>query len=144
MRVKFRIYPDGRVEETVSGIRGSDCTKVTEELNEKLGKVTQTKPTEDAGGGASRRRSLTRTPARGRQYAVYQCQPAKSPSLIRQVEVALGRLDRLRGGDLDGRLLNDYLRAAAASRRDVAQATGPGGGRARPPPRARASSPSYG
>ena len=38
MRVKFRIYPDGRVEETVSGIRGSDCTKVTEELNEKLGK----------------------------------------------------------------------------------------------------------
>ena len=44
VRVKFRIYPDGRVEETVSGIRGSDCTKVTEELNEKLGKVTQTKP----------------------------------------------------------------------------------------------------
>ena len=39
VRVKFRIYPDGRVEETVSGIRGSDCTKVTEELNEKLGKV---------------------------------------------------------------------------------------------------------
>merc|ERR1712091_561724 len=37
VRVKFRIYPDGRVEETVSGIRGSDCTKVTEELNEKLG-----------------------------------------------------------------------------------------------------------
>ena len=47
VRVKFRIYPDGRVEETVSGIRGSDCTKVTEELNEKLGKVTQTKPTEE-------------------------------------------------------------------------------------------------
>ena len=47
VRVKFRIYPDGRVEETVSGIRGSYCTKVTEELNEKLGKVTQTKPTEE-------------------------------------------------------------------------------------------------
>lgn len=29
VRVKFRIYPDGRVEETVSGIKGSDCTKAT-------------------------------------------------------------------------------------------------------------------
>ena len=68
MRVKFRIYPDGRVEETVSGIRGSDCTKVTEELNEKLGKVTQTKPTEEGRRGwASRRRLTTRTSASGRK-----------------------------------------------------------------------------
>ena len=47
VRVKFRIYPDGRVEETVSGIRGSDCTKVTEELNEKLGHITSSKPTDE-------------------------------------------------------------------------------------------------
>mmetsp|Transcript_13764 Transcript_13764/g.41080 ORF Transcript_13764/g.41080 Transcript_13764/m.41080 type:complete len:112 (-) Transcript_13764:10-345(-) len=47
VRVKFRIHPDGRIEETVSGIKGSDCTKVTEELNEKLGQVIATKPTEE-------------------------------------------------------------------------------------------------
>mmetsp|Transcript_21718 Transcript_21718/g.65106 ORF Transcript_21718/g.65106 Transcript_21718/m.65106 type:complete len:105 (+) Transcript_21718:1519-1833(+) len=45
VRVKFRIHPGGRIEETVSGIKGTDCTKVTEELNEKLGKVMEMKPT---------------------------------------------------------------------------------------------------
>jgi len=47
VRVKFRIHPDGRIEETVSGIKGSDCLKVTEELNEKLGKVQSTKATDE-------------------------------------------------------------------------------------------------
>jgi hypothetical protein len=47
VRVKFRIHPDGRIEETVSGIKGSDCVKVTEELNEKLGKVQSTKATDE-------------------------------------------------------------------------------------------------
>merc|ERR1712216_1036611 len=47
VRVKFRIHPDGRIEETVSGIKGSDCTKVTEELNEKLGQVISTKATQE-------------------------------------------------------------------------------------------------
>ena len=39
VRVKFRIHPDGRIEETVTGVKGSDCVKITEELNEKLGEV---------------------------------------------------------------------------------------------------------
>ena len=38
-RIKFKIFPDGRVEETVLGVKGEDCLKVTEEINEKLGKV---------------------------------------------------------------------------------------------------------
>jgi len=47
VRVKFRIHPDGRIEETVMGVKGTDCTKITEELNEKLGKVLDMKPTEE-------------------------------------------------------------------------------------------------
>ena len=47
VRVKFRIHADGRVEETVTGIKGSDCTKITEELNEKLGKVVKTEATDE-------------------------------------------------------------------------------------------------
>lgn len=47
VRVKFRIHPDGRIEETVMGIKGTDCEKVTEELNEKLGHVTSSKPTDE-------------------------------------------------------------------------------------------------
>ena len=47
VRVKFRIHKDGRIEETVSGIKGSDCTKITEELNEKLGEVIKTEATEE-------------------------------------------------------------------------------------------------
>jgi len=47
IQVKFRIHPDGRVEEQVIGIQGADCTKVTEELNEKLGEVIDTAPTEE-------------------------------------------------------------------------------------------------
>ena len=37
----------GRVEETVRGIKGNQCSKVTEVINEKLGKVVQTAPTEE-------------------------------------------------------------------------------------------------
>mmetsp|Transcript_10555 Transcript_10555/g.33744 ORF Transcript_10555/g.33744 Transcript_10555/m.33744 type:complete len:119 (+) Transcript_10555:58-414(+) len=47
VQVKFRIYPDGRVEETVLGVKGMDCQKVTEELNAKLGTVISTTPTEE-------------------------------------------------------------------------------------------------
>lgn len=45
--IEFRIYPDGRVEETVRGIKGSNCHKVTEAINEVLGKVIDTAPTEE-------------------------------------------------------------------------------------------------
>lgn len=46
-RIKFKIYPDGRVEETVLGIKGEECLKVTEEMNDKLGKVVSTQNTEE-------------------------------------------------------------------------------------------------
>ena len=45
--LEFKIYPDGRVEETVRGVKGGSCTKVTEKINEALGKVVQTAPTEE-------------------------------------------------------------------------------------------------
>lgn len=44
-RVEYIIRPDGRVEELVSGVKGSDCVKVTEEINAKLGKVISTETT---------------------------------------------------------------------------------------------------
>lgn len=47
IQVKFRIHADGRVEETVLGVKGSDCQKVTEDLNEKLGSVISSQPTEE-------------------------------------------------------------------------------------------------
>ncbi|KAJ1462125.1 hypothetical protein M885DRAFT_506227 [Pelagophyceae sp. CCMP2097] len=45
VQVRFRIHPDGRVEETVVGVKGVDCTKLTESINAKLGKVVDTQPT---------------------------------------------------------------------------------------------------
>ena len=38
-RIKFRILQDGTVEETVEGIDGYSCEKITEELEEKLGNL---------------------------------------------------------------------------------------------------------
>jgi Protein of unknown function (DUF2997) len=45
--LEFKIYPDGRVEEIVRGIKGGNCHKVTEGINEMLGKVVATAPTEE-------------------------------------------------------------------------------------------------
>ena len=45
--IEFKIYPDGRVEETVRGVKGNNCHKVTEGINEMLGKVVATAPTEE-------------------------------------------------------------------------------------------------
>ena len=38
-RIKFRILQDGTVEETVEGINGDACEKITEELEKKLGNL---------------------------------------------------------------------------------------------------------
>ena len=38
-RIKFRILQDGTVEETVEGISGASCEKLTEELEKKLGNL---------------------------------------------------------------------------------------------------------
>lgn len=46
-RLEFKIYPDGRVEETVHGIKGGQCLSVTEKINKVLGEVVQTAPTEE-------------------------------------------------------------------------------------------------
>ena len=43
--LEFTIYPDGRVVETVKGIKGADCAKLTEELEAKLGTVTHREDT---------------------------------------------------------------------------------------------------
>lgn len=46
-QIEFKIYPDGRVEETVRGIKGNNCHQVTEKINEQLGEVVHTRPTEE-------------------------------------------------------------------------------------------------
>mmetsp|Transcript_23140 Transcript_23140/g.29178 ORF Transcript_23140/g.29178 Transcript_23140/m.29178 type:complete len:150 (-) Transcript_23140:222-671(-) len=46
-QIEFKIYPDGRIEESVRGIKGGECHKVTEEINQSLGKVVDSKPTEE-------------------------------------------------------------------------------------------------
>merc|ERR1719410_924094 len=46
-QIEFKIFPDGRVEELVKGIKGTNCNKVTEEINSKLGKVIASSPTEE-------------------------------------------------------------------------------------------------
>ena len=46
-QIEFKIYPDGRIEETVRGVKGNNCHKVTEKINESLGKVVASAPTEE-------------------------------------------------------------------------------------------------
>jgi len=46
-RVEYKIYPDGRVEEKVLGVKGESCLEITREINEKLGNVISTTPTEE-------------------------------------------------------------------------------------------------
>lgn len=45
--LEFIIHPDGRVEERVRGIKGTDCQSVTAEINKQLGEVIETKPTSE-------------------------------------------------------------------------------------------------
>ncbi len=46
-RIEYKIYPDGRVEEKVLGVKGESCLDITREINEKLGEVISTTPTEE-------------------------------------------------------------------------------------------------
>lgn len=43
--IEFILYADGRVEERVTGIRGTDCTQLTAALEATLGVVRQVQPT---------------------------------------------------------------------------------------------------
>ena len=38
-KIRFRILQDGTVEETVEGLSGISCEKITEELEQKLGSL---------------------------------------------------------------------------------------------------------
>jgi hypothetical protein len=43
--LEFIIYPDGRIEERVLGVKGADCQKLTEKINQELGEVYSTEAT---------------------------------------------------------------------------------------------------
>ena len=45
--LEFIIYPDGRVQEKVTGIVGASCAEVTAAIEAQLGLVIHTEPTSD-------------------------------------------------------------------------------------------------
>jgi hypothetical protein len=45
--LEYKIYPDGRVEEVVRGIKGAGCHELTKKIHENLGKVISSEPTEE-------------------------------------------------------------------------------------------------
>lgn len=45
--LEFIIYPDGRVQEKVTGIIGSSCAEVTAAIEEQLGQVMSTEQTSE-------------------------------------------------------------------------------------------------
>ena len=48
LSIRFRIRPDGRVEELVEGVAGDGCHQLTERIEAKLGSVQQRQPTAEA------------------------------------------------------------------------------------------------
>ncbi|MFY8149836.1 MAG: DUF2997 domain-containing protein [Prochlorococcaceae cyanobacterium] len=46
--IRFRIRPDGRVEEQVEGIQGAGCEQLTERIEARLGVVQQRRSTSEA------------------------------------------------------------------------------------------------
>ena len=46
--VRFRIRPDGRVEEQVEGVSGDACLQLTDRLEAALGSVERRQPTSEA------------------------------------------------------------------------------------------------
>ena len=46
--IRFRIRPDGRVEELVEGVQGSACEQLTERIEARLGSVQQRSSTSEA------------------------------------------------------------------------------------------------
>jgi hypothetical protein len=45
--LEFIIYPDGRVQEKVTGIIGASCSEVTAAIEAQLGRVLSHEPTSD-------------------------------------------------------------------------------------------------
>ena len=46
--LRFRIFQDGRVEESVEGVVGESCQQLTERIEAALGAVEQSRPTAEA------------------------------------------------------------------------------------------------
>jgi len=46
--IRFRIRPDGRVEETVEGVAGQSCQQLTERIETRLGTLQQRQQTSEA------------------------------------------------------------------------------------------------
>jgi len=46
--IRFRIRPDGRVEETVEGVAGQGCQQLTERIEARLGTVQRRQETSEA------------------------------------------------------------------------------------------------
>lgn len=46
--IRFRIRPDGRVEESVEGVAGLACEQLTERIEARLGTVQQRRETAEA------------------------------------------------------------------------------------------------
>ena len=51
--IRFRIRPDGRVEELVEGLAGDGCHQLTERIEARLGSVQQRQPTSEAFQGVT-------------------------------------------------------------------------------------------
>ena len=47
IEIEFTIHADGRVEELVKGVKGLECQSITAKIEEALGEVYTTKPTEE-------------------------------------------------------------------------------------------------
>ena len=45
--LEFIIYPDGRVQEKVTGVTGSSCAEVTAAIEAQLGRVISHEPTSE-------------------------------------------------------------------------------------------------
>jgi len=56
--IRFRIRPDGRVEETVEGVAGQGCQQLTERIESRLGAVQQRLETSEAFQAAQRSADL--------------------------------------------------------------------------------------
>ena len=56
--IRFRIRPDGHVEEQVKGLKGASCQKLTADLEARLGAVISSSPTEDHYAAVDRQRQL--------------------------------------------------------------------------------------
>lgn len=56
--IRFRIKADGRVEETVEGLSGSGCERLTERIEARVGSLQRRQPTAEAFLSAEVQQSL--------------------------------------------------------------------------------------